>query len=73
MPLPITNQCDDLLRHLEKGNTITQRSALLDFGVMSLSRRICDLKARGVKISRKLERNVRTGQRYARYRINKDI
>ena len=65
-------QCDELLRHLKEGYTLTQRSALLDYGVMSLSRRICDLKARGIKISRKLENNVSTGQRYARYQLEPD-
>ncbi|WP_218195179.1 helix-turn-helix domain-containing protein [Pseudomonas sp. 1239] len=55
--------------HLKKGHSITQRSALLDFGVMALPRRISDLKEMGYPISSEIEINNLTGQRYARYSL----
>lgn len=65
-------QCRMILDHLKQGNTITQRSALLDFGVMALPRRISDLKEHhGINITSTMEHNKLTGQRYARYSLNK--
>jgi hypothetical protein len=58
-----------ILDHMQKGNSITSRSALLDFGVMSLARRILDLKERGYQIESTIETNKLTGQRYARYEL----
>ena len=41
------SQCLDLLAHLKKGKTITARSAVVDFGITSLHRRLTDLRERG--------------------------
>jgi hypothetical protein len=60
-------QLELILTHLLDGNTLTQRSALMDFAVMALPRRIADLKERGIEISTVMEENSLTGQRYARY------
>ena len=68
----MTSQCERLLRHLKKGRSLTQRSALLDFGVMALPRRICDLKEAGYNIESIMEKNSLTGQRYARYTLRKE-
>jgi hypothetical protein len=65
----LTPQCTTILKHLTAGHSITHRSALMDFGVMSLPRRICDLKEMGHKIKSIMEHNTLTGQRYARYSI----
>lgn len=62
-------QCRMILEHLRSGNTITQRSALLDFGIMALPRRIADLKEAGYNIRSTMELNKLTGQRYARYSL----
>lgn len=63
----LSPQCELILNHLKKGYSITQRSALMDFGVMSLARRICDLKEKGYQIESVREFNKLTGQRYNRY------
>lgn len=65
----LSPQCELILNHLKKGHSITQRSALLDFGVMALPRRISDLKEMGYPISSEIEINNLTGQRYARYSL----
>ncbi|SDU39746.1 helix-turn-helix domain-containing protein [Geopseudomonas guangdongensis] len=68
----LSPQCDLILNHLEKGHSITQRSALMDFGVMALPRRIKDLKEMGYPIRSVMETNNLTGQRYARYSLEKE-
>ena len=68
----MTPQCKLILNHLKKGHSITQRSALLDFGVMALPRRIADLRERGYRIKSEMEKNTLTGQRYARYTLIKE-
>ena len=67
----LTPQCRIILKHLKQGFSITQRSALMDFGVMALPRRICDLKEAGHKISSVMEYNSLTGQKFARYSLTK--
>lgn len=66
-PTQLTPQCRQILSRLMKGQTITQRSALMDHGIMSLTRRICDLKDAGYKIESVMKTNPATGQRYASY------
>jgi hypothetical protein len=65
----LSPQCALILNHLRKGHSITQRSALMDFGVMALPRRIADLKECGHNIVTVMEHNKLTGQRYARYSL----
>ncbi|WP_095210291.1 helix-turn-helix domain-containing protein [Endozoicomonas ascidiicola] len=67
----LTPQCYVILNHLKKGRTLTQRSALMDFGVMALPRRISDLKEAGYTVHSVMEKNTLTGQRYARYSLTK--
>ncbi|MWK59816.1 hypothetical protein GO594_27840 [Pseudomonas otitidis] len=73
MPHPqircLSPQCELILYHLRKGHTITQRSALMDFGIAALPRRIADLKEFGHEIESIREENKFTGQRYVRYRL----
>lgn len=65
----MTPQVRRIRNHLRKGYTITQRSALLDFGIMALPRRIADLKEHGFPITTTMEVNDATGQRFAMYRM----
>lgn len=68
----LTPQCRTILKHLKKGHTITQRSALIDFGIAALPRRIADLKEAGYDIESVMEHNKLTGQRYVRYSLIKN-
>ena len=61
------SQVDKLLEHFKQGQVTTLRSALIDFGVASLPRRISDLRERGHNIQKTMKRNPVTGQRYAEY------
>jgi len=66
-------QLSTIRKQLLKGNSLTQRSALLDFGIMSLPRRIADLKEAGFPIKSVIKNNPQTGQRYASYSFNKEV
>jgi hypothetical protein len=57
-----------LLKHL-RNNPTTQRHALIDLNISSLTRRIADLREDGHKITTVMKRNPVTGQRYAEYRL----
>ena len=67
----LTPQCQLIINHLKSGHSITQRSALMDFNIMSLPRRITDLVEAGYKIDSSMEKNNLTGQRYKRYFLAK--
>lgn len=53
--------------HIELTGSITQREAIMDHSVQSLTRRITELKDKGFRISREDKKHPITGQRYARY------
>jgi len=63
-------QVDIIRAELLKGNTLTQRSALMDFGIMALPRRIADLKEQGFPVASTIKTNPMTGQRYAQYSLD---
>lgn len=65
-PSKLSRQCRIILRHLQT-NAITQRTALMDHGVMALPRRIADLKEAGYQIESVMKKHPVTGQRYASY------
>ena len=66
-------QLSTIRKQLLKGNSLTQRSALLDFGIMSLPRRIADLKEAGFPIKSVIKNNPQTGQRYASYSFDEEV
>jgi hypothetical protein len=56
-----------IISHLLRAGSITQREALLDYSVQSLTKRISELRARGYKIKSEKRQHPTTGQRYVRY------
>jgi len=62
-----TTQTQRILRHLKRGNAITQMSAYTQYRCMRLAARIEELRTAGYNIiARTLHRN---GKRYACYRL----
>ena len=64
-------QCERILKYMNDFGSISTAEAIIDIGVGSLSRRICDLKNKGEKIiSEVVYTKNRYGQRihYKRYR-----
>ncbi|MCA0324029.1 MAG: helix-turn-helix domain-containing protein [Proteobacteria bacterium] len=62
----LTPQGKALLSYLNTTGSITQRDAILDLGVQSLTKRIHELRAFYVIVS-DTRRHKTTGQRYVRY------
>jgi hypothetical protein len=58
----LTPQATTVIRHLADTGTITQREALLDHSVQSLTRRITELRDHGWNIDGQWKRHPVTGQ-----------
>lgn len=74
IPLPyslrdqLTPQAYRILNYMRSVGSITQRDALLDLGVQSLTRRISEIRAfYNVDVS--IRHHKASGQRYARYTL----
>lgn len=60
-----------LIQHFKKTGRITQRQALMDYSIQSLTRRIRDLRDMGYPIVSKAKRHPVSGQRYVEYSLQK--
>ena len=67
----MTTQNTLILKHLKKAKSISQREALVDYSIQSLSKRISELRLQGHNIVTKHKKHPVTGQRYARYVLEK--
>lgn len=56
-----------ILKHLRRAGSITQREAMLDYSVQSLTKRISELRLDGFDIRSEARQHPTTGQRYVRY------
>lgn len=65
----VTPQAMIVLRHIEAAGSITQREALMDHGVQSLTKRISELRSAGADIVVASKRHPLSKQRYARYSL----
>lgn len=63
-------QLRQILTHCKSVGYITPRSAIDDYSIMSLSRRINDLEALGYEVRRENRKHPATGQRYTRYFVS---
>jgi hypothetical protein len=61
------SQNEIIIQHLRKARSISQREALIDHGIQSLTKRISELRSMGYNIVTKHKKHPITGQRYARY------
>ena len=65
----LTPQACLVLAHMEHAGSITQREAMLDHSIQSLTRRITELNVNGFRVNREDKKHPLTGQRYARYSL----
>ena len=56
-----------ILNHMKRTGSITQREALIDYSIQSLTKRISELRYMGVQITSEKRHHPITGQRYVRY------
>lgn len=61
------SQNEIILQHLKKAKSISQREALVDYSIQSLTKRISELRELGYKIKTVHKKHPITGQKYARY------
>lgn len=62
-------QLQILKKHFSKTKSITQREAMVDYSIQSLTKRIQELRSQGMKIETVHKKHPITGQRYARYTV----
>lgn len=60
-------QCDIILEHMANTGSISQREAIMDYSIQSLTKRISELRGMGFEIETEFKVHPTTGQRYARY------
>lgn len=65
----LSPQCAKVLQHLRVAGSITQREALLDHGVQSLTKRISEMRTNGIDIRSERKVHPLSGQRYMRYAL----
>ena len=64
-----TSQNYKLIQHLMKAGRITQRQAMADYSVQSLTKRISELRNLGYEIMGHWKRHPVTGQDYMEYSL----
>lgn len=62
-------QTQQLLKHLRKAGSISQREAILDHSIQSLTRRVTDLREKGFNVISEWKQHPVTGQYYTRYTL----
>ncbi len=60
-----------ILKHFKKAKSISQREALVDYSIQSLTKRISELRGMGYKIKTVHKYHPVTGQKYARYTMGR--
>lgn len=65
----LTPQAQLVFNHMCTAGSITQREAILDHSVQSLTRRITEIQDAGHDVIREDKRHPMTNQRYARYTL----
>ncbi len=66
-------QLRQILTHCKAVGYITPRSAIDDYSIMSLARRINDLEELGYSVKRETRNHPATGQRYTRYFVTDPV
>ena len=61
------SQNEVLIKHFKKARSISQREALVDYSIQSLTKRISELRSMGYRIKTVHKHHPVTGQKYARY------
>ena len=65
----LTPQAIVVLKHMAVAGSITQREAMIDHSVQSLTRRITEIKDNYIPVKVEHKKHPMTGQRYARYSL----
>lgn len=64
----LTPQLRSLVNHFQRSGRITQRQAIMDYSIQSLTKRIAELRGLGADVQSNFKNHPITGQRYCEYR-----
>lgn len=64
-------QNQKIIAHLKRTGSITQREAMIDYSIQSLTKRISELRDAGFKIISKVKHHPVTRQKYVRYEMKR--
>lgn len=64
-----SKQRAQILKHLREAGSITQRSAIMDYSIQSLTKRISELRKQGFNITDEVKVHPTTRQRYKQYSL----
>jgi hypothetical protein len=64
----LSPQNTKIAKHFRRAGRITQRQAIMDYSIQSLTKRIAELRKLGLKIESVWKDHPVTGQRYCEYR-----
>ena len=70
--LSLPPQARIVLRHLEKGKTITPMEAIVVYNIWRLAARICELRDAGHDVITEVRKDER-GKKYGEYRLNHQL
>jgi hypothetical protein len=62
-------QLNKILTHMRKTGSITQREAIIEYSIQSLTKRISELREMGYNIVSNVKYHPVTGQKYVRYTL----
>lgn len=64
----LSPQNTKIAKHFRRAGRITQRQAIMDYSIQSLTKRIAELRKGGLKVESVWKEHPVTGQRYVEYR-----
>lgn len=64
-------QNQKIISHLKRTGSITQREAIMDYSIQSLTKRISELRDAGYNIISKVKHHPVTKQKYVRYEMKR--
>jgi hypothetical protein len=63
-------QLETLKKHFKTASSISQREAIMDYSIQSLTRCVTSLRRQGMAIHTVWKKHPITGQRYCRYTLD---
>lgn len=65
-----THQQYTILEHFRRAKRLSGRTAVMDYGIAALPKRISELREMGFKIDARWKKHPATGQRYREYELD---
>ena len=66
-------QHSNIIKHLKTANGLTVREAMIEYSIISLTKRVQELREMGYNIVSNKKKHPVTGQRYVRYTLQEEM